>query len=216
MSEPSLAARIFDFCWAVLSYWTVWVTGFVLVSEQATEFFFPKLFGRIDERFPKEKRRAFLLWVCAFGFVWASFEAFDDVNQRLRQAQQIGPVAHERHLTDDRQGRMLPLLKLDSGENYYFEINSIPSCDECEDYAEEMRIFISSIPGWKADGGPTPFWDSVNRNEGLLIFTRKEDKDLSSVKKLENAFDSAGIPLTPAYRDIGKGTIVIVVTKAKK
>jgi hypothetical protein len=86
MVEPSYPARFWEFFCAVIAYWTAWVMGVVLVIEQGVEFFCPNLFKRLDSRFPKERRRRWLLWLCAAGFAVASFQAFDDVNSRLRQA----------------------------------------------------------------------------------------------------------------------------------
>ncbi len=192
MSEPSFIARIWDFFCAVITYWTAWVTGVVFVIEQAAEFFFPKRFAQFDKRFPKEKRRKFLLWFCAFGFVVASFQAFDDVSYRLRQTQQFNPAGEERHLTDDQKTRIREALRLSPDENYHVDFNSLPNCDECEDFAEELREFVATIPGWKIGGGPAMFWDNGPRLIGLELACRQDEKDFPAQTKLKKAFDSAG------------------------
>jgi uncharacterized protein YjeT (DUF2065 family) len=91
-SEPSFWARLGEFCGAVLGYWAPWVTGIVLVIEQIAELAFPKWWKRLDRRFPKDRRRRALLWLCAVGFIYASFQAFDDVNKRLRETTELLPV----------------------------------------------------------------------------------------------------------------------------
>ena len=86
-SEPSLLARLYEFGWALGTNWWGWVTGLLLVTEQAIELFFPTGWKKLEAKFPKEKRRRLLLWGSLATFVLASFQAFDDVNKQLRQAQ---------------------------------------------------------------------------------------------------------------------------------
>src|ERR1700730_1059759 len=49
------------------------------------------------------------------------------------------PVDLSRHLNQDQRARMAPLLRLEHDEIYEFQINSVQNCEECEDYAEELR-----------------------------------------------------------------------------
>jgi hypothetical protein len=87
--EPSFLARLWEFLWEVLSAWFVWVTGGILVIEQFLEFILPKkTWEKVDAAIPKAERKRLLLWVCAFAFVYASFSAYDDVNKRLKLAQE--------------------------------------------------------------------------------------------------------------------------------
>ncbi|MCF8482190.1 MAG: hypothetical protein K9H25_17335 [Rhodospirillum sp.] len=47
-----------------------------------------KLVNWLDSRFPKERRKTFLLLLCVGAFLYASFMAYDDVNKRLRVSQE--------------------------------------------------------------------------------------------------------------------------------
>ena len=67
-----------------MSYWSAWVTGVVFVTEQGFEFFVPKIWKQIDGRFAKPMRRRALLWLCAVGFLCASFQAYDDASSKNR------------------------------------------------------------------------------------------------------------------------------------
>jgi hypothetical protein len=58
-----------------------------------------------------------------------------------------------RHLTAEQQTRLAEVLRLGPGENYSIEFNSPPNCDECEEFAQELRDFVGGLPGWKAAGG---------------------------------------------------------------
>ncbi|WP_291725265.1 hypothetical protein [Magnetospirillum sp. 64-120] len=57
--------------------------------EQFLEFILPKeTWEKIDAAIPKAERKRLLLLLCAVAFVYASFSAYDDVNKRLRIAQE--------------------------------------------------------------------------------------------------------------------------------
>lgn len=87
--DPSYIARLWDFLWEVLSAWFVQVTGVILVIEQFLEFILPKKWwNKIDTEQLRAKRKHILRWLCAVAFIYASFSAYDDVNKRLRVAQE--------------------------------------------------------------------------------------------------------------------------------
>ena len=44
-----------------------------------------------------------------------------------------------RHLKTDQKTKMEPVLVLARGEKHAIQIYSSPNCDECEDYAQELR-----------------------------------------------------------------------------
>lgn len=57
--------------------------------EQFLELILPrKWWEKVDAKIPKAERRRLLLWLCALAFIYASFSAYDDVNKRLRLAQE--------------------------------------------------------------------------------------------------------------------------------
>jgi hypothetical protein len=86
--EPSLFARIFDFCRALLLYWWLLVPGGVLVVEPMIETFVPQSWkDPVDRRWPKETRHKIFRWASAAALLIASFLAFDDVSTRNRALQ---------------------------------------------------------------------------------------------------------------------------------
>ena len=117
------------------------------------------------------------------------------------------------HLTSDQKDRMEMALKLTSTEQYSFQINSVPSCDECERFAEELRDFLNTIPGWTISGGPLIFSDGHWRR-GLLLSTRDDERHTAPVEHVRRAFDSAGIKLETESEEFKKGTFVIIVGRA--
>ena len=59
-----------------------------------------------------------------------------------------------RHLSPDQRARMRLALRVKPTKTYYFDINSLPDCDECEQFAEEIRAFINSVPGLESGWCP--------------------------------------------------------------
>jgi len=62
-AEPSYVTRIFDFGWALLSYWWLLVPGGVLVVEPIIETFAPQSWKEcIDQHWPKATRHKNFRW----------------------------------------------------------------------------------------------------------------------------------------------------------
>jgi hypothetical protein len=120
-----------------------------------------------------------------------------------------------RTLHPDQKERMRPLLGLAASEHYSLQINSNPNCDECEQFAEDIRDFINTVPGWTAGGGPLNLFGSKYRY-GVWIVSRPDEKDSAPVQKIDKAFRDAGIPLEPDTEDFPKGTFVIVIARQRK
>jgi hypothetical protein len=61
----------------------------------------------------------------------------------------VPPTARDfsRHLEDEQKNRMRPELQLSANEAYSIEFNSVQNCDECEDYAQELRDFVGTFRG---------------------------------------------------------------------
>lgn len=119
---------------------------------------------------------------------------------------------HEiRHLNDGQKVRLRRDLELGSDEQFFFQINSMPSCDECEQFAEELREFFNSIPGWKTLGGPLIFPAPPRR--GLWFIVNDADQHLKPVEKIFKAFEDAGISLKRSSDGTSTGTFVILVAR---
>ena len=96
-SEPSFLSRLFEFGSALLPYL------FVLVTSGVGPAVITAFAAKYQDRFrilkPIANRTArpwIILAVFAIGFAYASFSAFDDVNSRLRKAQQEAKEAQRR------------------------------------------------------------------------------------------------------------------------
>jgi hypothetical protein len=129
------------------------------------------------------------------------------------QNRPIGPnVGTARHLSGDQRERMKLALRLESNENYRFQINSTQNCDECELFAEELRDFFNSVPGWKAEGSVLFFSQPFRR--GLRLVTRSDEQHIKPVEKISKAFEDAGIALPRETEESEPGGFVIIVARA--
>lgn len=130
--------------------------------------------------------------------------------ERVRQITSA-PSQPGRHLLPDQKQRIRVGLALGPDESFGFQINSMPSCDECEQFAEEIRDFFNTIPGWQAGGGPLIFpQDRPRRN--LLLVARDQDH-LAIVDKIYNAFADGGVRLVRSNEELQPGTFVILVAR---
>jgi hypothetical protein len=123
-----------------------------------------------------------------------------------------------RHLLDDQKARMIPDLRLPVGTSYSIEFNSVQNCDECESYAEELRIFFRELPGWKTGGGVITFGDPSAPREGLQLVLDKSAPD-EVANKIKSAFDAASIHLISRPRDdiksLNLDAIIVVARRMK-
>jgi hypothetical protein len=84
-----LLGRVWEFAAAVIGFWYVWITAVPFVIDQGLSHrFLPRgLVDWADRWWPPDKRHRVLKWLCAIGFVIATFQAFDEVNSKLRVEQ---------------------------------------------------------------------------------------------------------------------------------
>jgi hypothetical protein len=96
-SEPSFLSRLFEFASTLLPYsWALVTTG---IGPAVIIAFAAKYQDRFRILKPFANRTArpwIILVIFAIGFGYASFSAFDDVNSRLRKAQQETKEAQNR------------------------------------------------------------------------------------------------------------------------
>jgi hypothetical protein len=102
-----------------------------------------------------------------------------------------------RHLDSSQKERLRANLKLAWDERYDFQINSAPSCDECEQFAEELRDFFGSIPGIQTGGGPLIFSGRYSRGISFItngkrsmgggkVFSALQDAGMSPKQETES------------------------------
>jgi hypothetical protein len=172
---------------------------------------------------PDRIGRAHKIWAWSFAIVGflaalAIFFEFRGTDQILGQIWEhvrepkVAPHTEGRHLDADQKVRMKKALQLGPDENYEFQINSSPSCEECELFAEELREFFNTIPGWKTNGGPLLF-QMPTQLRGLILFSLKETKTAEVTAKIKGAFSAAGMPLQSQADGVQSGSFVILVAR---
>jgi hypothetical protein len=119
-----------------------------------------------------------------------------------------------RHLGADQKDRIRRDMALNPTENYYFQVNSLNSCDECEKFAEEIRAFINTLPGWKAGGGPLMFPSPEAWHHGLWLFAADKDAHTPPVEKVAKSFADAGLPLEQTSDGVNPGLFVVFIGRA--
>jgi hypothetical protein len=117
-----------------------------------------------------------------------------------------------RRLSDEQKKRLRKGMTVGVDEHYEIQINSAPSCEECELFAEEVRAYVNTIPGWAASGGPLIF--PAPKLRGLKLITRDDEKSSPIVQKIEKTFGDAGMPLVRSSEDAPRGTIIVLVARA--
>jgi hypothetical protein len=90
--------RLLEFGSAIIGYWYVWITGAPFVIDQGLSHKYPpkRFVDFADEWWPPDGRHKILKWICAAGFVVASFQAFDHVNGELKDARTKPAIAANR------------------------------------------------------------------------------------------------------------------------
>jgi hypothetical protein len=164
---------------------------------------------------PRRKRLARIGALAAF--VVANYLAYHEAKEEARMAQNHSIMDTGRHLKTDQQSRMMPEFQLSSGETYSIQINSLPNCDECEVYAQELRDFVGAIPGWKVGGSALFLVDPAAPREGMYLILNSDLRP-ELRRKLFAAFAAGSIPLsirTPqTFPDLDAA--IVVARRAKQ
>jgi hypothetical protein len=210
-----MAADFYSYLWLLAGYAKWLLTGGPFLVDTALKKYRPNWAAWLDKIILPETRRRFEIGLLLLAVFIAGFLAWRDEHTARLAAEGHGPGDSVRHLIDDQKARLIVGLKLSPEEHYNIEFNSIPNCDECEEYAEELRDFVSSIPGWKADGGPITFAAKYQRG---LNFSANKTLSPDVTKKIVAAFDSANVPLSmidPQTYPGGIDAIIVVARRPK-
>jgi hypothetical protein len=194
MDEPTIFARMLEFFWALGTYWwTLVPSGVLMIVPILESHLLEDKQAIIDAWWPKKNRARHIRWVSAAAVLVAAFLAFDDVNTRNRALQrQLAFVpTPARHLKNEERVQLITSLRASGGANQSVEINSASNCDECEEYAQELREVIGSVPGWKVTGGTTIFGNASIR--GIRLYVRSLANRAQAAMNLAAAFDAANI-----------------------
>jgi hypothetical protein len=196
------------------AFWSKWwaiVSAFALFAiEPIVEAYWPWGHKQL-ERLSKTTRTKIEIVIIAGAFFYAGFAAWSEEHEARLKAETIsGNPGGSWQLTAEQRAKLSSGLRLAAGEKYSIEINSVPSCETCEEFAQELRELIGNIPGWKAPGSTLVF--SIPFRRGLKIVTRTNERNLPFVVRLVTAFEGAGIPLPSEEEDnLTVGTAIIVV-----
>jgi hypothetical protein len=68
--------RFWEYCSTVGGYWQFWV-AISFMAERVIERFFPRLWIRVEDGFPFDRRRRLFIFIAVVAFVYANFRAFD-------------------------------------------------------------------------------------------------------------------------------------------
>jgi hypothetical protein len=202
----------------LLNYWTV-LAGVLIAVEPVTQMLWSGYDDWAAKWLTKSRRIRIGRWAALVAFVIANYMAFHDAKEEAREARAGAPIETARHLMPDQKTRLKAALRLNADEHGYLVFNSVINCDECEDYAEELREFVASIPGWRSDGGTLNMAGESIPRYGLKLFSANSGiKD--HIKIIINAFQSASIPLTQGdpenYDPSFKMDAIIVVGRREK
>ncbi len=122
-----------------------------------------------------------------------------------------------RHLLPQQGSRLAAKLGAEQDEHFMIEFNSVQNCDECEEYAQELRDFLNAIRGFKSGGGVIAFSVDTKYRQGLHLIV-SEEYAATLTDRILSAFDAADIPLLlgdpeKLYGDTN--AIVVVGRRAK-
>jgi hypothetical protein len=189
------------FVGTLISNWAAFMTGgipaalFLLIERWRTKQF---------------EWKTFALIFFGLGFFAASYQTWKHEYVLRKNTEQTGNPSGSWQLTAEQRAKLSSGLRLAAGEEYSIEINSVPSCETCEEFAQELRELIGNIPGWKAPGSTLVF--SIPFRRGLKLVTKTNERNLPFVVRLVTAFESAGIPLpSEEEENLIAGTAIIVV-----
>ena len=163
---------------------------------------------------PAGRRRVIASALAVAWIFVASFQAWE-AEHTARVLAESNNGGNGRHLTADQRSRLISGLTLPLGQSIHIEFNSVPNCDECEVFAEELREFVGNIPGWKADGGVITF-SGFEKDRGLYLSPNTSNTKL--VNLMLPPFELASLPLqlfAPADYVKGLDGVVVVARRPK-
>ena len=169
--------------------------GFPFIVDEAVKWFWPAGKEWLAANLSAQRRRNIEIALMLAGIFLAGFLAFKAEHLARLDAERItaGPATAARILSKQQRERLSSSLKIPATEHYAVEFNSVPNCEECEEYAQDFRDFISTLPGWKAGGSTLVF--SMPYQIGLRLVLRSDEKSSVVAERIRAGFADAKIAL---------------------
>lgn len=181
-------ARFWEFGSAIVSYWYVWITGAPFVIDQwlSPKYLPKRIVDFADKWWPPDGRHRVLRWLCAAGFVVASFQAFDQKNSELKTAS-----ARQPNYTANRW-EPLSLVEASALRNELRNLqaqhlNVLCAFAGCADLADSI---FSVVGGLKWTG---TFEGSYFSDQGIAVgiqigsYTKKNNERKKIIEAIERA-----------------------------
>jgi hypothetical protein len=195
--------------WGLWGYARWFLAGGPFFVDTIIKRIFPEFASKIDRVVKPQTRVRIELLLLFLAMFVAGFLAWKDEHLG-RIAAEGSPSRAGRHLTSGQQERLKTRLRADGDQKYSIQINSVPNCDECEDYAQEFRDVFNELNGWKADGGVLSFSGYPYRYGLGFSVNSTYPKGLNSI--ITSAFDAAGIAIrSEDAADYGRETAAVIV-----
>lgn len=126
------------------------------------------------------------------------------------------PGQAPRHLSFQQRAEIRADLRLNAHKSHLFQINTVPSCDECEQYAEELRDFFNTIPGLQAIGGSLIF-PAAHYPRGIQFITDGKEPEQSAAMRVLDALRDAGInPALTTETGMKQGDFAILIGRQNR
>lgn len=171
-------ARIWEFLAAVLTFWTAWITGVPFVIEQGLPYL-PESWQRwLERRWPEERRYPLLKKVAITGLALASFQAFDSINTKYKEAD--SKLKTTMAVQSFLSNRWEPLsgeeaVRLKTGLRKLEKVSVIILCNYpgCNDLAFSVADIFADL-GWEQAVNP----GMGNTATGLHLWSAHKDAQL--------------------------------------
>jgi hypothetical protein len=201
---------------AVGTHWWAFMMGFPFVIDEIVKWFWPSGKEWLAAHLSPQGRRRIEIALTLAGVFIAGFLAWSDEHAaRLTSEGEPIPSPSGRQISMEQRMHLTSSLKLPPNESYNVEFNSVPNCEECEDYAQDFRDFISTLPGWKAGGSTLVF--SIPYQSGLKLIVRSDEQRSAGAEKLRLGFADAKIALPQEVdQNLQPGMIIVVVGRRPK
>lgn len=174
-----LLGRVWDFAVAVAWNWVGLVCGVAFAVESVIEYFVSEKWrGAIDTRWPRDRRRRGVLWLCMGLLFIAAFQAYDNLKTSS------GLALNER--ADRACAKILVSRALHQADGFFKERKSAEHSDferRVNDWADTTAHFIESAFGegearlFSNGSGITTWSGSSNPNQpqyvALQVYTQR-------------------------------------------